>query len=85
MSEKKIFVIDRFEGKLAVCISDDDDVAVVSVSDLEGLMPRDVFNATWDGERFRELTPMPEERDRRLNNNRARLQALARKSKNRNS
>lgn len=82
MSEKKIFAVDRFEGELAVCISDDDDTVVVPAALLEGLLPRDIFAAFLDGEELKDITPMPEERDRRLKEFRARLHALNGRQKN---
>ena len=85
MSEKKIFSIDRFEGELAVCISDDDDVVVVSISSLGGLSQNDIFSAFIEGDGLSEITPMPEERDRRLREYRERLHALARRTKERRS
>ena len=85
MNEKKIFSIDRFEGELAVCVSDDDDVVVVPVTSLGGLMPNDIFAAFIEGDRLSEIIPMPEERDRRLRENRERLHALARRTKERRS
>ena len=81
MTEKKIFAIDRFEGDKAVCISDNDDVVVVLTDTLGGLMPRDIFAACVVDGGFKDITPMPEERDRRLAENRARLQALAKRSR----
>ena len=81
MAEKKIFSIDRFEGNIAVCISDDDDVVNVPVDSLGGLEPNDIFSAYIDGEGLRDIIPMPEERDRRLKEYRERLHALARRSK----
>ena len=81
MAETKIFSIDRFEGNIAVCISDDDDVVNVPVDSLGGLKPNDIFSAYIDGEGLRDIIPMPEERDRRLREYRERLHALARRSK----
>lgn len=81
MAETKIFSIDRFEGNIAVCISDDDDVVNVPVDSLGGLEPNDIFSAYIDGEELRDIIPMPEERDRRLREYRERLHALARRSK----
>lgn len=82
MMDKKIFSVDRFEGDIAVCVSDDDYVINVPVTSLGGLAPRDVFSAKVDGGGLADITPMPEERDRRLARNRARLHTLARRSKN---
>lgn len=82
MAEKKIFSVDRFEGKIAVCISDDDDVLNLPQDTLGGLVPNDVFSAVIDGDGLKDIIPMPEERDRRLADMRARLHALARRSKN---
>ena len=78
---KKIFSIDRFEGEIAVCISDDDIQIDVSRKELGEMKVHDIFSAELQGERLTEIIPMPEERDRRLKENRARLHALARRSK----
>ena len=81
MSEIKIFSFDRVEGEFAVCISDDDEEIVVTKNALGGLEVRDVFSARTDGDRLFDIVPMPEERDRRLSENRRRLHALAKRSK----
>ena len=81
MSEIKIFSFDRVEGELAVCVSDDDEQIVVPKNTLGGLEVRDVFSARTDGDRLFDIVPMPEERDRRLSENRRRLHALAKRSK----
>lgn len=78
---KKIFSIDRIEGNIAVCISDDDDRVDVPLSTLCGMGVRDVFSAEICGEKLMGVIPMPEERDRRIEYNRKRLHDLARKSK----
>ncbi|MGM9643601.1 MAG: hypothetical protein ACI3X1_00775 [Eubacteriales bacterium] len=82
MSETKIFSLDRAEGELAVCVSDDDEQIVVPKNTLGGLEVHDVFSARIDGDRLVDIVPMPEERDSRLNANRSRLHALARRTKN---
>ena len=79
---KKIFSIDRLEGDLAVCIADDEQQIICPLSSLCGLTTRDVFSAKINGETLSDITPMPEERDRRLKNNRERLLALAQKKNN---
>jgi hypothetical protein len=81
MMDKKIFSIDRLEGELAVCISDDDDVVVVERALLGDLCVRDIFRARLEGETLFDIEPDQEERDRRLVYNKARLHALARKPK----
>ncbi len=81
MTDRKIFSIDRIEGELAVCISDDDEQLTVPISSLGAFEVRDVFSAVYDGNALTDITPMPEERDRRLAENRARLRAIARRSK----
>lgn len=78
---KKIFSVDRIEGELAVCISDDDDKIDVPVSELFGMTVRDVFSATFDGDKLSDVVPMPEERDRRLERNKKRLHDLARRNR----
>ena len=79
---KKIFSIDRVEGDLAVCIADDEQQIICPLSTLGGLTARDVFSAEINGEALSDITPMPEERDRRLQNNRERLLRLAQKKNN---
>ena len=78
---KKIFSVDRIEGGIAVCISDDDDRVDVPLCDLYGMGVRDVFSAELSGEKLCDVTPMPEERDRRIERNKRRLHDLARKCK----
>lgn len=73
---KKIFSLDRIEGNIAVCISDDDITVNVPIETLGGMKARDVFSAELDGDTLTCVEPMPEERDRRLEANRARLQRL---------
>ena len=81
MTERKIFSVDRTEGEWLVCISDDDLVINLPRADAPTLEVRDVFSARVDGEKLFDIIPMPEERDRRLAENRARLHALARRNK----
>ncbi|MBQ8408638.1 MAG: DUF3006 domain-containing protein [Clostridia bacterium] len=78
---KTVFSIDRFEGELAVCISDDDLQLDVPRSVLGNMKPNDIFSAEYDGRNLTEITPMPEERDRRLEANRARLHKLFNRNK----
>ena len=77
---KKIFSIDRAEGDIFVCISDDDETVNVKKELLCGMQVRDVFAAVIAGGTLTEITPMPEERDRRLEENRARLLRLVKRS-----
>lgn len=79
---KKIFSIDRVEGDLAVCIADDEQQIICPLSSLGGLTARDVFSAEFSGETLSDITPMPEERDRRLQKNKERLLKLAQKKNN---
>lgn len=79
---KKIFSLDRIEGELAVCLSDDDIQVDVPLSVLGGMKVHDVFSAELDGEQLTDIVPMPEERDRRLERNRARLRRLFDRTKN---
>lgn len=78
---KKIFSIDRIEGDIAVCISDDDDRVDVPVSALFGMGVHDVFSAELEGDVINGVLPMPKERDRRIECNKKRLHDLARKRK----
>ena len=78
---KKIFSVDRIEGEIAVCISDDDEQVDVPLADLMGMQARDVFSAILEGGKLSAITPMPEERDRRLQSNRERLHRLFGRSK----
>lgn len=74
---KKIFSVDRIEGDIAVCISDDEIIIDVPVSTLGDVRVHDIFSAELDGDRLSEIVLMPEERDRRLKTNRDRLHRLA--------
>ncbi len=78
---KKIFSLDRLEGDIAVCISDDDIKVDVPVSQLGGMKAHDVFSAEFDGDKLTNILPMPEERDRRLKANYERLHRLANRKK----
>ena len=78
---KKIFSLDRIEGDFAVCISDDDMQIDVPLENLGGLRVHDIFAAELEGERLSQITPMPEERDRRIKANRERLQNLLDRNK----
>ena len=78
---KAIFSIDRIEGELAVCISDDDLQIDLPLSSLMGMKVHDVFSAKLDGETLTDIVPMPEERDRRLAKNRERLHRLFNRNK----
>ena len=81
MTEKKIFSLDRIEGDIAVCVSDDDTVINMPISLLEGLGVNDVFSAVIRENTLTEITPMNDERDRRIAENRARILAIKRRSK----
>jgi hypothetical protein len=78
---KKVFSVDRIEGDIAVCISDDDIKLDINKEILGGMTVNDVFSAELDGESISDVVPMPEERDRRLKRNRERLQRLFDRSK----
>lgn len=79
---RKIFSLDRFEGEIAVCISDDDEKFDVPRTSLGALELHDVFSAQIDGESLVDIIPMPEERDRRIAENKARLARLFGRGKN---
>lgn len=79
---KKIFSIDRLEGKLAVCLADDGECVITPVESLMGMKARDVFSAETDGETLSDIIPLPEERDKRLREGREMLQRLLNKNKN---
>lgn len=81
MTEKKIFSLDRIEGDIAVCVSDDDTVINMPISLLEGLGVNDVFSAVIRENTLTEITPMNDERDRRIAENRAKILAIKRRSK----
>ncbi|MBE6584496.1 MAG: DUF3006 domain-containing protein [Ruminococcaceae bacterium] len=78
---KKIFCIDRIEGDVAVCISDDGEKLDVALATLLGMRANDVFEARFEDGELKNIVPMPEERDRRLERNRKMLHDLARRSK----
>lgn len=79
---KEIFSVDRIEGDIAVCISDSGDVVETAVGSLGGMVANDVFSAEVCGNALCNIVPMPDERDRRIRQNRERLKALAMRSKN---
>ena len=79
---RKIFSLDRFEGEYAVCISDDDEKFDLPKSLVGDLRQHDIFSAEIDGESLKNIVPMPEERDRRIAENKARLKRLIRRGKN---
>jgi hypothetical protein len=78
---KKIFSVDRVEGDIAVCISDDDVQVDVPLAILGGMKVRDIFSAKLDGEMLTDIVPMPEERDRRIQSNQERLRRLMKRNK----
>ena len=78
---KTVFSIDRIEGNIAVCVSDDGVTVQVPVSVIGEMRVRDVFSATVEGDDLLCVEPMPEERERRIATNRARLHALTKRGK----
>jgi hypothetical protein len=79
---KDIFSVDRIEGDIAVCISDNDVQVDVPLALLGGMKQNDIFSAEYDGSTLSSIVPMPEERDRRLASNRERLHRLFNRKKN---
>ena len=77
---KKIFSVDRIEGDLAVCISDDREQVIIPCASLPNLKALDVFCADFDGEKISSVLPMPEERDRRIAENKERIRKIIEKS-----
>ena len=73
---KKIFSIDRIEGNIAVCLSDDGDSILAPIDSLMGMRARDVFSAETDGNTLMGITPLPDERDKRLREGRELLEKL---------
>ncbi len=78
---KKIFSIDRIEKNIAVCISDDDDRILTHTDTLHGMKTHDVFSAELCGDVLSDITPLPEERDRRIRRNKELLQKIIEKNK----
>ncbi len=79
---RKIFSLDRLEGDMAVCISDDDDTVIIPAEKISFLALHDVFSAEISGDTLESITPMPYERERREAESRSRLHAIAKRSKN---
>ena len=73
---RKLFSLDRFEGDYAVCISDDDEKFDLPRSLVGDLRQHDIFSAEIEGESLINIIPEPDERDRRLAENKARLSRL---------
>ena len=76
---KMIFSIDRLEGDIAVCISDDGIKLDLPLAQLGDMKARDVFSAEFAEGEISDIVPMPEERDRRLKLNSERLHRLAKR------
>ena len=84
------FCLDRFEGRIAVCLCEDEnapqrqyDVSLDDVPALAALAQGDIFEARIDDEgRLEEITPLKEETAARRASAQARLQALFARSKN---
>ena len=79
---RKLFSLDRFEGEIAVCISDDDEKFDLPRSLLGEMRQHDIFSAEINGEDLCDIIPMPEERDRRIAANKARLERLIKRGQN---
>lgn len=79
---KKLFSLDRFEGDIAVCISDDDEKFDMPRDALGKMRQHDVFSAEIDGDTLINIIPEPDERDRRLAENKARLNRLFGRGRN---
>ena len=79
---RKLFSLDRFEGDYAVCISDDDEKFDLPRSLVGDLRQHDIFSAQIEGESLINIIPEPDERDRRLIENKARLNRLFGRGKN---
>ena len=73
---RKLFSLDRFEGDYAVCISDDDEKFDLPREAVGDLHEHDIFSAQIEGESLINIIPEPDERDRRLAENKARLSRL---------
>ncbi len=73
---KKIYSVDRIEGNIAVVICDDGKIIQTERENIGLLCEKDVFSATEKDGIFFELTPVPEERDRRLKAAKERLERL---------
>ena len=81
---KKVYSIDRFEGDFAVLVCDDETVLSVSKGifyDLD-LREGDVFSARESKGALEDISPMPEERDKRKAEARRRLEKLLDRGKN---
>lgn len=78
---RKIFSIDRIEGNLAVCISDDEEQIVIPTNALSSFSVHDVFSAEVNGKKLENIIPMPEERDRRIAANKERIRKIIEKNR----
>ena len=76
-----VFSVDRIEGDIAVCISDEDHQVDLPLESLSGLGLHDVFSAEYKSVQLTDIVPMPEEKERRLKSNRDRLKKLLERSK----
>ena len=73
---RKLFSLDRFEGDWAVCISDDGEKFDLPREAVGEMAQHDIFSAEIEGESLINMIPEPDERDRRLAENKARLSRL---------
>lgn len=73
---KKIYAIDRIEGNIAVVVCDDEGVLEIDRRTLSGMSEGDVFSAEEMDGKLISVTPMPEEKERRQREARARLDKL---------
>lgn len=78
----KIYVIDRIEEGIATVVCDDGDVFNVPQNILLGMRARDVFSACYTDGELTEITPMPEETQRRIKEARSLLNKLKSKKQN---
>ncbi len=78
---KTIFSIDRLEGNIAVCISDEEEQFDIDISLIGDMKANDIFSADVEGGVLKNISPMPEERYRRLEENKKRLQRLFNRKK----
>ncbi len=70
---KKIYSIDRFEGEYAVICDDDGNAFEIKREQISAFSERDVFSAEMKNGSLFDITPLPEERERRLEAARRRL------------
>lgn len=78
----KIYSVDKIDEGIATVVCDDGGVFNIPAEILSGMTERDVFSAVEVNGNFAEITPMPEEKERRIKKARSLLDKFKNKKQN---